>query len=306
MNIDMVASKRKKRISFSAFDAVNIFLLLIVAVVTLYPFYNVLIISLNDPTDTLMGGLYTHVRKFTFDNYMHFFSNKDFAGSFAMSVLRTVVGVPTSVLFTAAFAYGVSKKYLVGQKLILRLMMITMYVNGGLIPTYILIRSIGLYENFLVYIIPALFSAYNAIILITFFKGIPAEIEESVRVDGGNDLVIFFRIVLPISIPVIATIALFNAVTQWNSWFDTILYGGRKLMTLQAKLVEIIRDADAARKLEASGQAITASIVRAHFKPTVESVKATAMMVTAVPIVLVYPFAQKYFVKGIMVGSLKG
>jgi putative aldouronate transport system permease protein len=223
-----------------------------------------------------------------------------------MSVSRVVVGVPASVLFTAAFAYGVSKPYLVGQKLILRVMLITMYVNGGIIPTFILIKSVGLYQNFWVYIVPLLFNAYNAIILVAYFRTVPAEIEESVKIDGGTDLAIFFRVALPISLPVIATIALFVAVAQWNSWFDTILYGGRDLITLQAKLVEIIRDADAARKLEAAGMGAAASIVRAHFKPTVESVKATAMMVSAIPIICVYPFAQKYFVKGIMIGSLKG
>jgi putative aldouronate transport system permease protein len=153
----------------------------------------------------------------------------------------------------------------------------------------------------------ALFSTYNCIIMMTYFRGIPAEIEESVKMDGGTDVTIFFRIIIPISMPVIATIALFNAVGQWNSWFDTMIYGGRKLMTLQAKLVEIIRDADAARKLETEGSNLAASLMnKLGFRPTVESVKATAMVISAVPIMMVYPFLQKYFVKGVMIGSLKG
>jgi len=139
--------------------------------------------------------------------------------------------------------------------------------------------------------------------MMTFFRGIPGEIEESVKIDGANDLTVFIRIILPISMPVVATIALFNAVWQWNSWFDAMIFGGRQLVPLQLLLVEIIRDVDMATKLvmDALG-----SIARLHINPSVESVKATAMAITAIPIIMVYPFLQKYFVKGIMIGSLKG
>ena len=126
------------------------------------------------------------------------------------------------------------------------------------------------------------------------------------RIDGGNDYVIFFRIVLPVSLPMLATIGLFVAVWQWNSWFDTMLYGGRKLMTLQMQLVELIRDASQVQKLMSAGSNLAANLARMGYNPNVESIKATSMMVTAIPIICVYPFLQKYFVKGIMVGSLKG
>ncbi|NLD88644.1 MAG: carbohydrate ABC transporter permease [Clostridiales bacterium] len=301
-----MARKIKKLNRYTPFDVFNIALLAIIAFMAFYPFWNVLMISLNDPTDTLQGGITLWFRKFTLANYNHIFNQSAFVRAFFMSVARTLIGASTSVIFTAAFSYGLSKKWLIGQKLFMTLLVITMYVSGGLIPTFLNIKNLGLYQNFLVYILPALLNSYNVIIMVTYFRGLPAELEESVRIDGGNDLVIFFRIVLPVSMPVVATIALFNAVGQWNSWFDTMLYGGRKLMTMQMFLVELIQDADQVRKLMSSGSSIAASLAKLGYKPNVESIKATAMMITAIPIIMVYPFLQKYFVKGIMVGSLKG
>lgn len=285
------------------FDYVDVFFLVVIVFVTFYPFWSVLILSLNDPTDALAGRLWLYPRVWTLNNFMHFFARNDFIMATVRSIARTAIGASTSVLFTAAISYGVSKKYLRGQKIYLAIIMFTMYVSGGLIPTFLVIKSLGLYQNFLVYIIPALFSSYNGILMFTYFKSIPVELEESVKIDGGNDIVIFLRIIIPVSMPMMATITLFNAVGQWNSWFDTLLYGGGKLMTLQGLLVTILRDVVQAKQLAESGQFFTGYTL---FKPTVESVKATSMMITAIPIIMIYPFLQKYFVKGIMIGSLKG
>lgn len=288
------------RITF--FDVFNVVLLGIIALITVFPIWNVLMISLNDPSDTNLGGLYFWFRKFTLENFVYFFSANDWLRALFMSVARTVVGAVSCVLFTAAFSFGVSKKYLIGQKYIIGYLLLTMYVSGGMIPMFLLIRNIGLYKNFLVYIIPELMSNYYAIIMITYFKTIPEEIEESVRIDGGNDLTIFTRIILPISKPIIFAVGLFVAVYQWNAWFDTILYGSKEIITLQAKLVEILRDAAAQKRLLSSGAKTAALGVR----PTLESIKATAMVITILPMLALYPFLQKYFVKGIMIGSLKG
>jgi putative aldouronate transport system permease protein len=288
------------------FDYVDIVALLILGFVALYPFWNVMMISLNDPTDTLRGGITLWFRKFNLGNYIFFFKEPTFASSLFISVSRTVIGALASVFFTSAFAYSLSKRWLVGQKFFLTLMIIPMFISGGLIPTFLNIKNLGLYHNFLVYILPYLVSPFNAIIMMTYFKTIPLELEESVRIDGGNDLVIFFNIIVPVSMPVIATITLFNAVFQWNSWFDTMLFGGRGLMTLQMKLVEIIQNADEVRRLMSSGSQLAAMLAQLGYKPNVEAVKATAMMITAIPIIMVYPFLQKYFIKGIMIGSLKG
>ena len=287
-----------------ALDYIGVVILVAVSIVTIFPFWNVIVISLNDPTDALRGGLFFWPRRFTLGNLEYFFMKRDFLRALLISVSRTVIGAASCVLFTAAFSYGLSKEHLVGRSFIIKMLLITLYVNGGLIPTFLLIKGIGLYKNFLVYIVPELLSNFYAIIMITYFKSLPAELEESVKIDGGNDLVIFLRVVLPISSPIIASVALFVAVYQWNAWFDTILYGSPEIVTLQAKLVEIIRNAAAARKAMESGLGNRLSSLAVQ--PTVESLKTTAMMITAVPIIAVYPFLQRYFVKGIMIGSLKG
>jgi putative aldouronate transport system permease protein len=292
---------------WTAFDYANVLVLLVVILVTVYPIWNVIMVSLNEPTDTLQGGITFYFRKFTFSNFLYFFMEKSFFDSLLMSIARTVLGALCSLLVTAMFAYSMSKRYLVFRRFFSAFIIIPLYISGGLIPTFLLVKSVGLYHNFLVYIALYLFSTFNCIVMMTYFRGLPAEIEESVKIDGGNDLTIFFRIIIPISMPVVATIALFNAVFQWNSWFDTILYGGAKLTTLQAKLVEIIRDADIIRRLETQGMnSVSQKMLTLGYKPTIESVKATAMVIAAVPIMMVYPFLQKYFVKGIMIGSLKG
>lgn len=287
----------------TTFDYLNIGMLIVLAVVCVYPCYLVLVLSLNDPVDALRGRLFFFPRVLTLDNFFFFFRDPSLFRAFSISVARTVIGSLASVFFTACFAYGASKKNLVGRKTILTYMIITMYINGGLIPFFLLIRNIGLYRNFLVYIIPLLFNAFNAIVMMTFFKGLSTEIEESAKIDGANDLRIFFVIVLPVSKAVIAAIILFNAVLQWNSWFDSMIFGGSELVTLQFKLVQIIRDVDAAKKLALQNPAF-GNIM--GYKPSLESVKATSMAVTIIPIIMVYPFLQRYFVKGIMIGSVKG
>ncbi len=291
---------------WTVFDYVNALILLVVIFVTVYPVWNVFMLSLNDPVDSLRGGITLYFRRFTLGNFVYFFQQRNFLNSVAVSVGRTVAGTICSVLVTGMFAFGMSKRNLIFRKFFSAYMMIPLYFSGGLIPTFLLIRSIGLYQNFFVYVVLYLFSTYNCIIMMTYFRGIPAELEESTKIDGGTDLTVFFRIIVPVSMPVIATIALFNGVWQWNSWFDTILYGGAKLMTLQASLVEIIRNADIVRKLATTTSSTAQAMISRGYKPTVETVKATAMVIAALPIIMVYPFLQRYFVKGIMIGSIKG
>jgi putative aldouronate transport system permease protein len=173
-----------------------------------------------------------------------------------------------------------------------------MYFSGGLIPYYLLIvKYLHLKNSFLAYIIPNMFSAFNAILLLTFFKGIPKEMEESAKIDGANELKIFIKLIIPVSKPVLATIALFNGVFHWNSWFDAMLFGGAHLKTLQQILIQIIN----------SNSNVNITAGNLGFRAvTAESVKLATMVITTLPIVFSYPFLQKYFVKGIMVGSVKG
>ena len=271
--------------------------MLMLAFITLYPFYYIIITSFNDATDLAKGGIYFWPRKLSFNNYILVMNEKSLTNAFFISVLRTVLGTVTSVFFTAAFAYGISKKHLIARKQIVTIMMITMYFNGGLIPYYLLIKGMGLRENFLVYIIPLLFNAFNAIIMMSFFRTVPAEIDESAKLDGANDLIIFIKLIIPISMPVIATIALYNGVAQWNSWFDAMLFGGKKLQTLQQLLVRLINTTS-----DSGGQAASLGISRTSSK----SMRLATMVITALPIMMAYPFLQKYFVKGVMIGSIKG
>lgn len=282
----------------SIFNIFNIIFMCIVILITLYPFYYVIISSLNDPIDLLKGPVYLCPRVFSIKNYAYILQDKNILRAAFITVARTVIGSASAVLFTAAFAYGISKKWLLGRRFFITMALITMYFSGGLIPTYLLIaHGLKLQGNFLVYIIPNLFNAFNAFIMLAFFRGISNELEEAAKIDGANDLVVFFKLILPISTPILATIALFNGVFQWNSWFDALLYGGRKLETLQQYLVKSIQSASVSAQAAAHVNTLGISST---------SIRLTTMVITTFPIVVAYPFLQRYFVKGIMIGSLKG
>lgn len=274
-----------------------------VIVVTLYPFLNVLAISLNDAVDTAKGGLHIWPRKFTLANYMEVFSrNKQLLRAFVNSVLRTVIGTGLGLMSSTMLAYTLSRKDFIFRKSISRLLVLTMYVSGGLIPSYMLIRKLGLINNFWVYIIPSLLNAYNVIVIRSFIEDIPDSIEESARIDGASDFTIFYKIILPLSIPVLATVALFIAVGQWNSWFDTYLYARNnpKLTTLQYELMKILDNANAqGNQLDPNNPLLQQA------KTTPESIKMAITVIATVPIIVTYPFLQKYFVSGLTLGAVK-
>ena len=280
------------------FDVCNMIFMCFVVLVTLYPFYYVIISSLNEPLDLLLGPVYLLPRKFSIANYVYVLSDAKILKAAFITVSRTLVGSLTAVLFTASFAYGISKPWLLGRKFFIGMALVTMYFSGGLIPSYLLIaHGLKLQGNFLVFILPNLFNAFNAFIMLSFFRGISPEIEESAKIDGAHDIIIFVRLILPISMPILATIALFNGVFHWNSWFDAQLYGGRKLETLQQYLVKSIQSTNVSANASAFVSTLGVSTT---------SIRLTTMVITAFPIVITYPFLQRYFVKGIMIGSLKG
>jgi putative aldouronate transport system permease protein len=291
-------NKTKKISKDSVFNFINTCFMIMILIITLYPFYYVIVSSFNDPIDLLKGPVYLFPRKPSLVNYRYVLQDEKILRAAFITVARTIIGSVTAVLFTAAFAYGISKKRLIGRKLFIAMALITMYFNGGLIPTYLVIaHGLHLQGNFLVFIIPNLFNAFYAFIMLAFFRGISSEIEESAKIDGANDLVIFFKLILPLSMPILATIALFNGVFHWNSWFDALLYGGRKLETLQQYLVKSIQSVN----VNSEAAAFTSMTGVSS-----ESLKLATMVITAFPIVLAYPFLQRYFVKGVMIGSLKG
>ena len=290
---------KDKSLGGDIFIIFNTIFMCFIVFITFYPFYYVIIASFNEPLDLLKGPIYLLPRKFSLINYRYILQDRGILQAALITVSRTVIGSLSSVLFTAAFAYGISKKWLLGRQFFIMMALITMYVSGGLIPTYLVIAHLlKLRGNFLVFILPNLFSAFNAFIMSSFFrKDISSEIEESAKIDGANDLLIFFRIVLPLSKPLLATMLLFNGVWHWNSWFDALLYGGRKLETLSLYLVRAIQSASATGQ---AGSFISTLGLNTY------SVRLATMVIITFPIVIIYPFLQRYFVKGLTIGALKG
>ncbi|MCX7655946.1 MAG: carbohydrate ABC transporter permease [Treponemataceae bacterium] len=277
------------------------FIMLFICFITLYPVWYTVVLSFNESADTMLGGIYWWPRKFTLESYKTVFLDKNIVKAFNVTIWRTVIGTITSVFFTSMVAYAFSKRYLVGQKLYMLLGTITMFFGGGLIPYFILLKSIGLYDTFWVYIIPGLFSFWNMLIFVSFFRELPAALEESARIDGANDFIIFLRIVLPVSTPVLATIALFNGVYNWNDYFMGVIFiNNPDLQPIQTFLYRVVASATAARAVVAMPVGISAGQVNS------QSVQMATMVVTTAPIIVIYPFLQKYFVKGIMIGSIKG
>ena len=249
----------------------------------------------------MRGGIYWWLRKFSLESYKTVVQDTTIIRAFMVTVLRTLIGTVTSVFFTAMVGYAFSKKHIMGNKFYTILGTITMFFTGGLIPSFITLKNLGLYNNFLVYIIPSLFNFYNMIIFRSFFNELPAGLEESARLDGANDLMIFIRIVIPLSAPVIATIALFNGVGHWNDYFTGVLYiNDAELQPIQTYLFRIIASASASKTVVAMPAGVTAQQVSS------QSVRLATMVVTTFPIMCVYPFLQKYFVKGMLIGSIKG
>ncbi|CAM3746185.1 carbohydrate ABC transporter permease [Marinicrinis lubricantis] len=281
-------------------DTVNYILLAIIALVTLYPFYYVLLASFNEGADTAKGGMYLWPRAFTLENYKYFLSDPKWVNAFGITVLRTVVGTFLSVIFTSLVSYGLAKQDLVLRKLYFVLVIIAMNVSGGLIAYYVVLRGVGLLNNFGVYVIPTMLNLFFVMIAVSFFKEIPAELGESARIDGAGELHIFARIILPVSLPLMATMCLFSGANQWNSWLDAAYYvRDDSLRTLAFRMMEVMNQAmtpvDSLTAQFASKRTVT------QF-----SIQATAMVISVFPIICVYPFLQKYFVKGMMLGSVKG
>lgn len=281
-------------------DGCITFILVVIFIVMFYPFYYVLILSFNKGTDSLTGAIYLWPSTFTFENYERFLSDPQWYKAFLISVLRTLSGTLLSVLFTCMVAYGLSHRNLLFRKSYFTIIIFAMYFSGGLIPYYVVLRSIGLLNSFGVYIIPSMLSTFFLLIAITFFSDIPNELKESAHMDGANEFVIFYKIILPVSMPLIATMSLFNGVGQWNSWLDSAYFVQTdNLRTLAFRMMEVINKSNAPTDAIAIANSSSAGV-------TSYSLQLAAMVITVAPIVCVYPFLQKYFVQGVMLGSVKG
>ncbi|RAV01472.1 carbohydrate ABC transporter permease [Paenibacillus sp. YN15] len=270
----------------------------IFAALALAPFLHVFAQSLSSHRAIMSGEVGLYPVDLSFKAYHEVFKDDAFIRAFVVSVERTASGTLLNVLLTCLLAYPLSKAYINGRRIVMMGIVFTMLFSGGMIPTYLVVKSYGLLDSFWVYLLPGAISAFNLIIMRSFFQNVPQELEESARIDGCSNLGILFKIVMPLSMPAIATISLFHAVAHWNAFFDAVLYiSNTKLFPLQVYLRDLIQ-------LNQSNINVKDSLEQQLIAN--ESLKAAALFASTLPILIVYPFLQKHFVKGAMIGSVKG
>lgn len=285
-------------------DTTIFIFMIIVLVITLYPFYYTIVLSFNEGIDATKGGIYFWPRTFTLDNYKQFLSDASWINAIFVSVAKTVIGTCLCVFFTCMVAYGLSFPGLLFKKYYGIMLLVCMYFSGGLIPYYLTLRALGLLNTFLVYVIPTMFSIYYCLLAVAFFREIPFDLYESATLDGAKDITIYTRIIIPLSKPLMATISLFAAVGQWNAWTDTAFYApARKELRTLAYLM---RDVIMRNQIDTSASNASQMAAAKYSHVTSQSVQMAAMIIAVLPIILVYPFLQKYFVKGVMLGAVKG
>lgn len=291
---------KKKSLADQIFVICNTIFMVAFVVITLYPVLNTLAISFNDGIDTVRGGIHLIPRKFTIQNYYTVLHKQNMVTGAYITVLRTVIGTILALAANALLAFIVSRKRFLFKSQLSLFWVITMYVNGGLIPVFLLYKNLHLTGTFWVYVIPGAVSAFNMLVLRTYMIGLPDSLEESAQLDGAGYMTIFVKIISPLCKPVYATVALFVAVGQWNSWFDAMLYNrmSDKYTTLQYELMKLL-----ASVMQQSGSADSARNSGNSITPA--SIRAAATIATMLPIVCLYPFLQRYFVAGLTIGGVK-
>lgn len=291
---------KKKSLADRIFVICNTIFMVAFVVITLYPVLNTLAISFNDGIDTVRGGIHLIPRKFTIQNYYTVLHKQNMVTGAYITVLRTVIGTILALAANALLAFIVSRKRFLFKSQLSLFWVITMYVNGGLIPVFLLYKNLHLTGTFWVYVVPGAVSAFNMLVLRTYMIGLPDSLEESAQLDGAGYMTVFVKIISPLCKPVYATVALFVAVGQWNSWFDAMLYNrmSDKYTTLQYELMKLL-----ASVMQQSGSADSARNSGNSITPA--SIRAAATIATMLPIVCLYPFLQRYFVAGLTIGGVK-
>jgi len=272
-------------------------------VAMLYPFLNVVAIAFNESADTVRGGIHVLPRRFTLINFTKLLEYPNLPRAAVNSMLRTVFGTALNVLVTSLAAYVLSRRDFILRRQLTLLFTISMYVSGGLIPSYLLMRSLGLMGSFWVYIIPGIIWVYCVILMRTFMDSIPISLQESAMIDGASDFFIYARIIMPLCLPSIATVVLLYSVGHWNDWFTAYLYNPRhpNLTVLQFELQKILQST-----VQASSGETGQDMMRKMQDVTPRSIQMAITVVVTTPIVLVYPYIQRYLIKGMMIGSVKG
>ncbi len=294
----------QKSVQDRVFNLINLFYMIVISTCTLYPFLHILAVSLNDARDSTRGGITIFPRILSFDSYRTVFGYEGLYHAFLVSVLRTILGTAIFLFVTTLAGYVMSKRYLKGYRFFYAFFVVSMFVSGGLVPTFLLYQQIGIQNTFWVYILPGAFSTYYMILFRTYIIQLPNGLQESAMIDGAGDFTIFIKIVLPLATPILATIGLFVAVNQWNAWQDTLYYTtDPNLETLQYVLMKVLRQAEAAQITKQARSAMARTMGTTSITP--DSIKMAITIVATVPILCVYPFLQKYFVKGMVLGAVK-
>lgn len=291
----------KDKLIDKVFNVINVSVMLIVIVVTLYPVIYLISKSLSSVEYVKAGMVYLWPKGFSLSAYEEVFSNELFLTSYRNTIVYTVLGTAINLAMTTSMAYCLSRRNLVFRKTITLLVVFTMFFGGGMIPNFLLIKWLKMYDTIWALVIPGAISTYNMIIVRTYMQGIPEEIVESVRIDGANDIQIFIKMILPLSIPVIATIGLFYAVGHWNSYFNAMLYlDDKQTYPLQLILKEMIVEQDM------QGMSSNAFDVVNEQPPSSEMLVSASIVMSLIPVLIAYPFVQRFFIKGVMIGSVKG
>lgn len=290
--------KKKRRISL--FSIFNYTFFVIVSILMLFPLWNVIVISLTDYQEYVANPLMLFPRNISLEAYRYIFANNDLLVSLRITITVTLIGTIGSMVCSISGAYALSKKRMPGRNLFLTLILITMFFNGGIVPNFLLVKDLGIYDTIWAMILPTMINTWYLIIMKNYFSGLPDALEESARIDGANDIVILFKIVLPISMPIIATFTLFYGVDRWNEWWNAMMYiNDTRKYPLQLLLRNLIVKNFSSASMAAAYAQDSADFVAK------ENIKMATAVVAIVPITIVYPFLQKYFAKGVMVGAIK-
>lgn len=296
----LVNTLRRRSFASKSFDYFNYGLMIVLSLLFLYPFWNLLMLSLTAPAYVDKLGLRLWAEGMNIMSYKQLFSSDIIYIAYGNTILRTVVGASLTVLVTMSAAYSLARKDLPYRNLITLFILFTIFFSGGLIPTYLNIKNLGLLNSIWALILPTLANAWYIILARNFLMGFPKELEESALMDGANPIQVAFRIIFPLSMPIIAVIALWSGVAHWNAWFDAMIYLREKNDFVLQLLVQKIFQQD---KIDTTS---AGTYIQITSEVTNQSVKAATIIAAVTPIVVVYPFLQKYFAKGVMIGSLKG
>ncbi|MFD0868694.1 carbohydrate ABC transporter permease [Paenibacillus residui] len=285
------------------FGLINGFMLAVVLIVVLYPLWFVAMASISDPMAVLNGKVWLWPQGLTLVGYEKVFANKDILQGYGNTLLYTVLGTAINLVMTVLAAYPLSRRDLYGRNSVMAFLVFTMFFSGGMIPTYLLVKDLGMINTIWVMVIPNAVSVWNIIIMRTFFQqSLPHEIQEAAQIDGCSNIKILFKIVLPLSTPILAVMVLFYAVGHWNAFFNALVYlTERDKFPLQIILREILIQGQTAQMMDIGAQeGMAKKLMEA------ESIKYAVVIAANLPVLVLYPFLQRYFVKGIFIGSLKG